>query len=144
MAQESCQEQEIAKEQLKRLQYEIEYEIDGKNVLKSSLYRTFLRPTCLSIGAETDKRCNTVDTCGARTACCCGTVIDVLRAVRPAPAINTHTDIAPNQIAAGPSILAGVWLQAALVYIFCAVLTCGPKCRQGEKEHKKMKLFPYL
>lgn len=105
---------------------------NGKNVLKISLHRTFLRPTCLSIGAETNKRCNTVDTCGASITCRRGAVIDVLRAVRPTPAINTHTHIAPNQIAAGPSILAGVWLQAALVYIICAVLACGQICREGE------------
>lgn len=64
------------------------------------------------------------------TTRCRGAVIDVLWAVGPAPAINTHTHIAAEQIAAGPSILAGVWLQAALVYVFRAVLACGQKRRQ--------------
>lgn len=80
--------------------------------------------SCLSVGAETDKRRNPVDTRGASTARCRGAVVDVLRAVGSAPAIHTHTLIAADQIAAGPSVLAGVWLQAALVHIFRAVLAC--------------------
>lgn len=103
-----------------------------------------MRSTCLSVGAETDKRRNPVETRGAKTACCRGAVVDVLRAVSPAPTIHTHTLIAANQIAAGPSILTGVWLQAALVYIFCAVLACAQKCRQGEIGRGKVKLFPFL
>lgn len=78
--------------------------------------------TCLSVGAETDKRCNTVDARGASAACRCSTVIDVLRAVGPTPPINAHTDIAADQVAAGTSVLASVWLQATLIHIFCAVL----------------------
>lgn len=114
-------------------------------MVKISLKHMALRrPTCLSIGAETDKRRNSVETRGARTACCRGAVVDVLRAVRPTPAIHTHTLIAANQIAAGPSILAGVWLQAALIYIFCAVLACAQKCKQGEIGRGKIKLFPFL
>lgn len=93
-----------------------------------------LRPTCFSVGTQTDKRRNAVDTRGAWTARCCSAVIDVLRAVRAAPAVNTHTAVAANQIAAGPSILAGVWLQATLIHIFCTVLACGQKCRKGEEE----------
>lgn len=84
-------------------------------------------PTCLSMGTETDKRRNTVDACGAGAASRCSTVINVLRAVRPTPAINTHTHIAAYQVAAGPSVLASVWLQAALIYIFCTVLACRGK-----------------
>lgn len=79
--------------------------------------------TCLSMGAQTDKRCYTVDACGAGAARCCCTVINVFRAVGSTPAIHTHTNIAANQVAACSSILAGVWLQAALIHIFCAVLT---------------------
>lgn len=79
--------------------------------------------TCLSVGAETDERCNTVDTrgaCAARSSC---TVINVFRAVGSTPAIYTHTDVAAKQVAAGASILTRVWLQTTLVHVFCAVLT---------------------
>lgn len=82
-------------------------------------------PTCFSVGAETDKRCNAVDACGAGAARCCGTVVNVFRAVGSTPAINAHADIAAEQVAAGTSVLASVWLQATLVHIFCTVLTCG-------------------
>lgn len=80
--------------------------------------------TCLSVGAKTDKRRNTVDARGAWAACSCSTIIDVFRAVGSTPAVNAHTDIAANQVAAGPSILASVWLQTTLVHIFCTALTC--------------------
>lgn len=83
------------------------------------------RPTCLSVGAETDEGRNTVDACGAGAARCCSAVVNVFRAVGSTPAINTHTDIAADQVAAGTSILASVWLQTTLVHIFCTVLTCG-------------------
>lgn len=78
--------------------------------------------TCLSRRAHTEKWCNTVDTCGALVARCSGAVINVLRAVRPTPAIDTHANIAANQIAAGPSILASVRLQAAFIHVFRTVL----------------------
>ncbi len=81
------------------------------------------------MGAETDKRRNTVDACGSGAACRCSTVIDVLRAVGPTPTINTHTDIAADQVATGATVLASVWLQATLVYIFCTVLACGEEGR---------------
>lgn len=114
-------------------------------MVKMSLKHMALRrPTCLSVGAETDKRCHPVETRGATTACCRGAVVDVFRAVRAAPAIHTHTLIAAHQIAAGPSVLAGVGLQAALVYILCAVLACAQKCRQGEIGRGQINLFPFL
>lgn len=82
-------------------------------------------PTCLSVGAETDKRRNAVDARGARAARRRSTVINVFRAVGSTPAVNAHTDITADQVAAGTSVLASVWLQATLVHIFCTVLTCG-------------------
>lgn len=90
-------------------------------------------PTCLSMGAETDKRCNAVDACGARAASRCSTVIDVLGAVGPTPPINAHTDIAADQVAAGTSVLASVWLQATLVHVFCTVLACGEAGRWTDR-----------
>lgn len=80
--------------------------------------------TCLSVGAETDKRCHTVDARGACSARSCSTVIDVFRTVRSTPTINAHTDVAANQVAASSSILASVWLQPTLIHILCTVLTC--------------------
>lgn len=79
--------------------------------------------TCLSMGADTDKGRDTVDAGGARVARGCSTVVDVLRAVRSTPAVNADTDVAADQVAAGASVLASVWLQPTLVHIFCAVLT---------------------
>lgn len=83
------------------------------------------RHTCLSHGAETEKRRNSVDARGARAARCCGAVIDVHRAVVAAPAINAHAGVAADRVAAGPAVLASVWLQATLVHIFSTVLACG-------------------
>lgn len=80
--------------------------------------------TCLSMRADADKGCDPINARGARAASCCRTVIDVLRAVWSAPSVNAHTDVTTNQIAAGASILTGVWLQATLIYVFCTVLTC--------------------
>lgn len=97
-------------------------------------------PTCLSVGAETEKRCNTVDASGAGLARRCSAVINVLRAVRPTPAINAHADIAADQVAAGPSILASVWLQATLVHIFCTVLACGEARRWEGKIQMKVSM----
>lgn len=80
--------------------------------------------SCLSMRADTDKRCNSINACGAGAACCCCAVINVYRAVRAAPSINAHTDVTSNQVAAGASILTSVWLQAAFINVFCTVLTC--------------------
>lgn len=82
------------------------------------------KPTCLSVGAEADERGNAVDAGGARRARGCGAIVDVFRAVGPAPAVYTHTHVAAKQVAAGPSVLASVWLQATLIHILCTVLTC--------------------
>ena len=76
------------------------------------------------MGAETDKRRNTVNACGARAAGRCSTVINVFRAVGSTPAIHAHTDVAAKQVAAGASILTRVWLQTTLVHILRTVLTC--------------------
>lgn len=82
-------------------------------------------PTRLSVGAVTDEGGHAVNACGAFAAHRCSTVVDVFRAVGSTPAINAHADIAADQVAAGTSVLASVWLQATLIYIFCTVLTCG-------------------
>lgn len=82
--------------------------------------------------ADTDKRRDSINARGAGAACCCCTVIDVFRAVRSAPSVDTHTDVTTNQVAAGASILTSVWLQATLIHVFCAVLTC---------EHYKNKII---
>lgn len=97
-------------------------------------------PTCLSVGAVTDERRNTVDARGARGARSCSAVVDVFRAVGSNPAINAHTDIAAKQVAAGTSILASVWLQTTLVHIFSTVLTCGEAGREDKKRRKYKQL----
>lgn len=79
--------------------------------------------TCLSVRTHADEGCNTVYACGALAACSCCTVINVFRAVRSTPTIDAYTDIAAGQVAAGTSVLTGVWLQPALIHVLCAVLT---------------------
>lgn len=81
-------------------------------------------PTCLSVRTHADEGCNTVYACGALAACSCCTVINVFRAVRSTPTIDAYTDVAARQVAAGTSVLTGVWLQPALIHVLCAVLTC--------------------
>lgn len=80
--------------------------------------------TCLSIGADTEEGCHTVDTGGALGAGSRSTVIYVLRAVQATPAVDTHTGVAALDVAAGPSILTRVGLQATLIHILCTGLTC--------------------
>lgn len=80
--------------------------------------------TCFTRRADAEKRCDPVNARGALGAGGRGAVINVLGAVGPTPAVNTHADIAANQVGAGASVLASVWLQAALVYVFSAVLAC--------------------
>lgn len=53
-----------------------------------------------------------------------GTVINVLTAVLSGPAVDTDTVVPSVGIAAGASILTGVWHQLALINIFSAVLAC--------------------
>lgn len=94
-------------------------------------------PTCLSVRAETDKGRDAVNARGAGTARRCSAVVDVFRAVWSTPAINANTDIAADEVAASTSILASVWLQATLIYIFCTMLTCGEAgrwTRRGQNE----------
>lgn len=66
--------------------------------------------TCFTSRADAEKRCDPVDACGALAARSRGAVINVLRAVGPTPAVNAHADIAANQVGAGASVLASVWL----------------------------------
>jgi hypothetical protein len=53
-----------------------------------------------------------------------GTVINVLAAILPSPAIDAHTVVAPVGVVAGSPILAGIGHELALIHILCAVLTC--------------------
>lgn len=83
------------------------------------------RRTCFSNGAETEERRDPVDARGAGAARRCCAVVDVHRAVVAGPAINAHAGVAADRVAAGPAVLASVWLQATLVHVFGAVLACG-------------------
>lgn len=85
--------------------------------------------------ADAEKRCDAVDACGALGAGRRGAVIDVLGAVGPTPAVNTHADVAADQVGAGPSILASVWLQAALVHVFGTVLACRDERKRVTTQH---------
>lgn len=83
--------------------------------------------TCFSIGADTKEGCHTVNTGGALGAGSRSTVIYVLRAVQATPAVDTHTGVAALDVAAGPSILTRVGLQATLIHILSTELTCRGK-----------------
>lgn len=61
---------------------------------------------------------------GSVVACSTGTVIDVLTAVVPSPAVHTHTLVAAVGVVACAAILTGVGHQLALVNILCAELAC--------------------
>lgn len=54
-----------------------------------------------------------------------GTVIDILTAVVPGPAIHTHTLVAAVGVVARATVLASVGHQLALINILCAQLACG-------------------
>lgn len=60
-----------------------------------------------------------------------GTVIDILTAVIPSPAIHAHALVAAVGVVARAAILAGVRHQLALIDILSTKLTCGRTGRQG-------------
>lgn len=66
--------------------------------------------TSLSMRTDTDKGSNTVDACRAWAAGSCSAVVNVLRTVGTAPAIDAHAHIATDQVAASSPILASVRL----------------------------------
>lgn len=84
--------------------------------------------TCLSFWAHTREGGHTIDASRARGAGGEGTVIDILTAVVPTPAIHTYTAIAPVAVGTGAPVLTGIGLQQALIHILCAELSFG-----GEK-----------
>ena len=53
---------------------------------------------------------------------CARTVIDVLAAVVPRPAVDAHAVVAAVRVVAGPAVLTGVGHELALVHVFRAVL----------------------
>lgn len=75
--------------------------------------------------AFAEERSYTVMTRGSRGARSAGTVIDVVAAVVPGPAVYTHTLVAAEGVVARAAILAGVGHQLALINVLCAELTCG-------------------
>lgn len=73
--------------------------------------------TCLSFWAHTREGGHTIDAGRARGAGGEGTVIDILTAVVPTPAIHTYTAIAPVAVGTGAPVLTGIGLQQALIHI---------------------------
>lgn len=71
------------------------------------------------------ERSDTVMAGGSVVACSTGTVIDVLTAVVPSPAVHTNALVAAEGVVARAAILAGVGHQLALVNVISAELTCG-------------------
>ena len=83
--------------------------------------------TCLSFWAHAREGSHAIDAGGAWGAGGEGTVVDVLAAVVPTPAIHTHTAGAAVAVGAGAPILTGIGLQQALIHILCAELSFGGK-----------------
>lgn len=79
---------------------------------------------CLARGAMADEGGHPVLTGGACAAGGRGAIVDVLRAVRTAPAVDTYAVVSALDVVACAAILAGIGLQMALIHIVCAVLTC--------------------
>lgn len=77
------------------------------------------------MGAFTIERSYSVVASGSLVARRTGTIINVLTAVIPSPAIHTHTLEAAVSVVTRAPILAGVWHQLALIDVLRAELTCG-------------------
>lgn len=80
--------------------------------------------SCASMGALAVERSDAIMTGGSVVAGSAGTIIDVLAAVVPGPAVHTHTLVAAVGVVTRAAILAGVGHQLALINVLCAELTC--------------------
>lgn len=81
--------------------------------------------TCAAMGAFTVERSYSVVTGGSLVARSTGTIINVLTAVIPGPAIHAHTLVAAISVVTRAPVLAGVRHQLALIDVLRAELTCG-------------------
>lgn len=77
---------------------------------------------CLSLWTKAGEGGHTVNTGGAWRAGSEGTVIDVLAAVIPTPAVHAHAAVASVAVGASASILTSIGLQQTLIHVFCAEL----------------------
>ena len=74
-------------------------------------------------------------TCGARA------IINVVTAVRPGPAIYTHTLVAAVGVVARAAILAGVGHQLAFIHVIFAQLACvSIGCQECFYRHGTLKI----
>lgn len=80
--------------------------------------------SCAPRRTFTDKRRHPVMTGGPFVAGSTGTVINILTAVIPSPAINTHTLITAVSVVTRAAILACIWHQQTFINIVCALLAC--------------------
>lgn len=87
--------------------------------------------TCAAVGAFAVKRSYPVMTGGPLVASSARTVINILTAVVPGPAVHAHTLVAAVGVVARAAILAGVGHQLTLINILCAELTCVGSRVQG-------------
>lgn len=60
-----------------------------------------------------------------------GTVINILTAALPRPAIDTHTTVATQCVEAGAPVVASVGLQLTLVHVLRTELACGTQTHQS-------------
>ena len=77
------------------------------------------------MGAFTVEGSYSVMAGGSQVARRAGTVVDILAAVVPSPAIHTHTLVAAVGVVACAPILAGIRHKLALVNIVLAIRPCG-------------------
>lgn len=80
--------------------------------------------TCLSNWTLAEERGHTIMTCGSiKTNCCC-TIVDGLTAVVSGPAVHAHTGVSTNDVEAGATIVAGVWLHQTFIHVLSTILSC--------------------
>lgn len=88
--------------------------------------------TCAAEGAFAVERSYAVVTRGLLVARGTGTVVNVLAAVVPSPAVHAHALVAAVGVVARAAILAGIGHQLALVNVLRAELTCGEEQQSGD------------
>lgn len=89
------------------------------------------------MGTFAVERSYSVVTGGSLVARSTGTIINVLTAVIPGPAIHAHTLVAAISVVTRAPVLAGVRHQLALIDVLHAELTCGRPSRLVETENFK-------
>ena len=109
----------------------MKYRMEARSFLNVHNFRSSINEldeqvhTRAALRALAEERSHAVVAGGAGVARRAGTVVDVLAAVVPGPAVHTHALVAAEGVVARAAVLAGVGHQLALVNVLPAELTCG-------------------